>query len=144
AIGHDRRIGHRYLGAGLGFGGGCLPKDIRAFQARAEELGAGRALAFLREVDSINLRRREQVVELARRGCDGDLSGRKIAILGAAFKPNSDDVRDSPALDVADRLTAAGARVVITDPQAVDNARRSRPGLEYAASVAAAAAGAEL
>src|SRR5690606_20266865 len=106
AIGHDRRIGHRYLGAGLGFGGGCLPKDIRAFQARAEELGAGRALAFLREVDSINLRRREQVVELARRGCDGDLSGRKIAILGAAFKPNSDDVRDSPALDVADRLTA--------------------------------------
>lgn len=101
AIGHDDRIGAKFLGAGVGFGGGCLPKDIRAFMARAGELGADKALTFLREVDHINLRRRARMVDLAREACGGTLIGKRVSVLGAAFKPNSDDVRDSPALDVA-------------------------------------------
>src|SRR5690606_1958818 len=103
AIGYDDRIGRKFLGAGLGFGGGCLPKDIRAFMARAGELGVDQALTFLREVDAVNLRRREHVVEQATALVGGNLHGASIAVLGAAFKPNSDDVRDSPALDVAGR-----------------------------------------
>jgi UDPglucose 6-dehydrogenase len=132
AIGHDVRIGRRFLGAGIGFGGGCLPKDIRAFSARAEELGRGESVAFLREVDAINLRRRERAVQLVIDGLGGSVFGRKVAVLGAAFKPHSDDVRDSPALDVAVRLHGLGAEVVVTDPQAVENARRSHPQLTYA------------
>ena len=131
AIGHDARIGRRFLGAGLGFGGGCLPKDIRAFMARAGELGAGEALTFLREIDEINLRRRSHVVNLARTAVGGDLSGKRIAVLGAAFKPDSDDVRDSPALDVAAQLHLQGARVQVHDPQAIANARARFPTLTY-------------
>ena len=101
ALSHDTRIGGRFLHAGLGFGGGCLPKDIRAFMARAGELGVDQALSFLKEVDAINLRRRARVVDLARELLDGSFAGRRVAVLGAAFKPNSDDIRDSPALDVA-------------------------------------------
>jgi UDPglucose 6-dehydrogenase len=144
AIGHDRRIGRHFLGAGLGFGGGCLPKDIRGFVARADELGAGEALTFLREVDAINLRRRSLMITLAKDACDGSVAGRRIAILGAAFKPESDDIRDSPALDVAEQLTALGARVMITDPQAVANVARSHPGLAVTTSLAEAVSGAEL
>ena len=125
AIGHDERIGRRFLNAGLGFGGGCLPKDIRAFMARAGELGVDQALTFLREVDSINLRRRVRMVDLAREVCGGSIVGRRIAILGAAFKPNSDDVRDSPALSVAAQMQLQGADVVVTDPQAIPNAAGS-------------------
>lgn len=95
ALGHDERIGARFLRAGVGFGGGCLPKDIRAFAARADELGTGESLAFLREVDAINLRRRERVLDLARELCGGSLAGKRVAVLGAAFKPDSDDIRDS-------------------------------------------------
>ncbi|WP_152364178.1 UDP-glucose dehydrogenase family protein [Microlunatus speluncae] len=135
AIGHDRRIGRRFLGAGLGFGGGCLPKDIRAFVARADELGAGSSVTFLREVDAINLRRRSLMTELAVEASGGSVAGRRIAILGAAFKPESDDIRDSPALDVAEQLTTLGARVVITDPQAVDNVARSHPRLSVTTSL---------
>lgn len=131
AIGHDERIGRKFLGAGLGFGGGCLPKDIRAFAARAEELGVGSAVKFLYEVDEINLRRREQTVQLVISSLRGNPKGRKVAILGAAFKPNSDDVRDSPALDVAARLHSLGAEVVVTDPQAIENARRQHPELNF-------------
>ncbi|QZY51413.1 UDP-glucose dehydrogenase family protein [Leucobacter tenebrionis] len=131
ALGHDERIGRRFLGAGIGFGGGCLPKDIRAFVARAEELGRGSALSFLREVDAINLRRRERAVSLAVRACGGSVYERRVAVLGAAFKPHSDDVRDSPALDVASRLRGLGARVTVTDPAAIDNARRTHPQLDY-------------
>ncbi|MFT4259270.1 UDP-glucose dehydrogenase family protein [Microbacterium sp.] len=131
AIGHDVRIGRRFLGAGIGFGGGCLPKDIRAFSARAEELGKGDAVGFLREVDAINLRRRERAVELAVEASGGNAFGKKIAVLGAAFKPHSDDIRDSPALDVAVRLHGLGAQVVVTDPAAIDNARRAHPQLAY-------------
>src|SRR5690606_792068 len=109
AIGYDDRIGRKFLGAGLGFGGGCLPKDIRAFMARAGELGVDQALTFLREVDAVNERRRSHVVGLAREAVGGSLAGARIAVLGAAFKPNSDDVRDSPALDVAGQLHLAGA-----------------------------------
>ncbi len=109
AIGHDARIGRRFLNAGLGFGGGCLPKDIRAFMARAGELGADQALSFLREVDSINMRRRVRMVDLAREVCDGSIVGRRVAVLGAAFKPDSDDVRDSPALSVAAQMGLQGA-----------------------------------
>lgn len=134
AIGHDVRIGRRFLGAGIGFGGGCLPKDIRAFSARAEELGRGESVAFLREVDEINLRRRDRAVQLAVHALGGTVFGKKIAVLGAAFKPHSDDVRDSPALDVAVRLYGLGARVVVTDPEAIDNARRAHPQLTYKAS----------
>lgn len=134
AIGHDERIGSRFLRSGIGFGGGCLPKDIRAFAARAEELGTGRSLAFLREVDAINLRRRERTVELARELCEGSLDGRRVAVLGAAFKPDSDDIRDSPALDIASRIHLQGAAVTVFDPQAMDNARKKYPTLGYAIS----------
>ena len=144
AIGHDARIGRRFLNAGLGFGGGCLPKDIRAFMARAGELGADQALAFLREIDSINIRRRVRMVDLAREVCDGSIVGRRIAVLGAAFKPNSDDIRDSPALDVAAQLQLQGATVTVADPQALANARRVKPELQFADSAMEAAAGADL
>ncbi len=131
ALGYDTRIGRRYLGAGIGFGGGCLPKDIRAFSARAEELGRGEAVAFLREVDAINLRRRDRAVGLVVEGLRGAPHGKRIAVLGAAFKPFSDDVRDSPALEVAVRLKGLGADVVVTDPAAIENARRLHPQLTY-------------
>jgi UDPglucose 6-dehydrogenase len=144
AIGHDERIGRKFLGAGLGFGGGCLPKDIRAFQARAAELGVDQALAFLREVDSVNLRRRQRVLDLAARELGGKIEGRTIAVLGAAFKPNSDDVRDSPALDVAGRLHLMGADVRVYDPQAMNNAKAVWPTLTFAASMMAAVQGADL
>jgi UDPglucose 6-dehydrogenase len=135
AIGHDDRIGRKFLGAGLGFGGGCLPKDIRAFQARAGELGMGQSLAFLSEVDAVNLRRRAHVIDLATREVGGSLLGAKIAVLGAAFKPNSDDVRDSPALDVAGQLHLGGADVRVYDPQAMHNAALVQPTLTYAESI---------
>lgn len=131
AIGHDARIGRRFLGAGIGFGGGCLPKDIRAFSARAEELGRGESVNFLREVDAINLRRRDRAVDLVVAALDGAVFEKKVAVLGAAFKPHSDDIRDSPALDVAVRLKGLGADVVVTDPEAVENARRVHPQLTY-------------
>ncbi len=132
AIGHDNRIGRRFLNAGLGFGGGCLPKDIRAFMARAGELGADQALTFLREVDSINMRRRTAMVELATEVCGGSLLGSNIAVLGAAFKPESDDVRDSPALNVAGQLQLKGAAVSVFDPKAMANSRNVFPTLSYA------------
>jgi UDPglucose 6-dehydrogenase len=132
AIGYDDRIGRKFLNAGLGFGGGCLPKDIRAFMARAGELGADQALTFLREVDNINMRRRIRMVELAREVCDGSLLGKRVAVLGAAFKPDSDDIRDSPALNVAAQLQLQGAVVRVTDPAAVENSRRLWPQLDYA------------
>ncbi len=135
AIGYDARIGRRFLNAGVGFGGGCLPKDIRAFTARAEELGRGESVAFLKEVDQINLRRRQRVIDLVVELLDGQVNGKRIAVLGLAFKPHSDDVRDSPALDVAVQLRGLGAEVVATDPQAIANARRRSPQLTYAAGV---------
>jgi UDPglucose 6-dehydrogenase len=142
AIGHDQRIGRRFLNAGLGFGGGCLPKDIRAFMARAGELGAGDALTFLREVDAINQRRRARVVDMAAELLDRPWPGSRIAVLGAAFKPDSDDIRDSPALNVAGRLHLLGAHVTVHDPQALHNARRLWPTLSYAESVLEACRGA--
>ncbi|MDP9221731.1 MAG: nucleotide sugar dehydrogenase, partial [Actinomycetota bacterium] len=144
ALSHDSRIGGRFLHAGLGFGGGCLPKDIRAFMARAGELGVDQALSFLREVDAINLRRRARMVDLAREQVGGSFQGRRVAVLGAAFKPNSDDIRDSPALDVADTIHRQGAQVTVYDPAALENARRDYPQLAYATSAAAAAAGADV
>jgi UDPglucose 6-dehydrogenase len=131
AIGMDDRIGRKFLNAGIGFGGGCLPKDIRAFMARAGELGADQALTFLREVDAINMRRRTRVVELTRELCDGTLLGKRITVLGAAFKPESDDVRDSPALSIAAQLQLQGAVVTVTDPKALSNAARRFPELHY-------------
>ncbi|MBW0014087.1 UDP-glucose/GDP-mannose dehydrogenase family protein [Mycobacterium sp.] len=135
ALGYDPRIGRQFLNAGLGFGGGCLPKDIRAFMARAGELGANQALTFLREVDSINMRRRTRMVELTTTACGGSLLGANIAVLGAAFKPESDDVRDSPALNVAGQLQLNGATVNVYDPKALENAQRLFPTLNYAVSV---------
>jgi UDPglucose 6-dehydrogenase len=132
AIGHDDRIGRKFLGAGIGFGGGCLPKDIRAFMARAGELGADQALTFLREVDAINMRRRSRMVDLAREQCDGSFIGKRVAVLGAAFKPDSDDIRDSPALSVAAQVRLQGAHVTVHDPEAMPNARRAWPDLTYA------------
>lgn len=134
ALGHDPRIGRRFLNAGLGFGGGCLPKDIRAFMARAGELGANHALTFLREVDSINMRRRTRMVELATTACGGSLLGANVAVLGAAFKPESDDVRDSPALNVAGLLQLNGATVNVYDPKAMENSQRLFPTLNYSTS----------
>ncbi|KAF2414824.1 UDP-glucose 6-dehydrogenase [Microbacterium sp. B35-04] len=133
AIGHDVRIGRRFLGAGIGFGGGCLPKDIRAFSARAEELGRGESVAFLREVDAINLRRRDRAVDLVINAFGGSVFKKNVTLLGAAFKPYSDDIRDSPALDVAIRLHGLGAWVTITDPAAIENAQRLHPQLNYVA-----------
>ena len=143
AMGHDPRIGRKFLNAGLGFGGGCLPKDIRAFMARAGELGADQALTFLREVDSINMRRRSRTVDLAREVCGGSLLGKKIAVLGLAFKPNSDDVRDSPALSVAAQLQLQGASVVATDPKAVTNSAKRFPDLVLTESLEEAVRGAD-
>ncbi|MDT3439309.1 UDP-glucose/GDP-mannose dehydrogenase family protein [Pseudofrankia sp. BMG5.37] len=144
ALSLDDRIGGKFLRPGVGFGGGCLPKDIRAFRARAEELGVGASLAFLREVDEINIRRRHRIVELARQAAGGALTGRVVSVLGAAFKPNSDDVRDSPALAVAALLADEGAAVTVYDPMAVENARRANPRLGYATSVANAVKGADV
>lgn len=144
AIGHDARIGRRFLNAGVGFGGGCLPKDIRAFMARAGELGVDQALTFLTEVDSINMRRRVRMVDLAREVCGGSIVGRKVAVLGAAFKPDSDDVRDSPALSVAAQMQLQGARVTVTDPKAIDPARKKWPDLAFENNVADAVRGAEV
>jgi UDPglucose 6-dehydrogenase len=144
AIGHDDRIGRKFLSAGVGFGGGCLPKDIRAFMARAGELGADQALTFLREVDGINLRRRSKMVDLARQACGGSFVGRKIAVLGAAFKPHSDDIRDSPALNVAAQARLQGADVVVADPAAVENARHLWPDLSYADTPEEAVTGADV
>ncbi|MFE6923590.1 UDP-glucose dehydrogenase family protein [Nocardia sp. NPDC057663] len=138
ALGYDARIGRRFLNAGLGFGGGCLPKDIRAFMARSGELGADHAVAFLREVDNINMRRRTKVVDMAARACGGSLLGANVAVLGAAFKPESDDVRDSPALNVAGMIQLHGAVVTVYDPKAVENSRRVFPTLNYATSVSEA------
>ena len=144
AIGHDDRIGRKFLGAGVGFGGGCLPKDIRAFMARAGELGADQALTFLREVDAINMRRRTRMVEIAREQCDGTLMGKRVTVLGAAFKPDSDDTRDSPALSVAAQVRLQGAHVTVHDPQAMSNARRAWPDLSYAETAMDAVAGAHV
>jgi UDPglucose 6-dehydrogenase len=144
AIGYDARIGRRFLNAGLGFGGGCLPKDIRAFMARAGELGVSDALTFLREVDSVNMRRRVRVVDLAREVCDGSIVGRRVAVLGAAFKPDSDDVRDSPALSVAAQMQLQGAHVTVTDPQAIENARAKWPDLHFAPTALEAARDADV
>ncbi len=135
AIGHDDRIGKKFLQAGIGFGGGCLPKDIRAFMARAEELGVDEALTFLREVDAINLRRRHHAVELAEEAAGGSVAGARVAVLGITFKPDTDDLRDSPALDIAMRLRDRGARLVVADPAAGDELRRRHPGLDVADSV---------
>ena len=144
ALGHDDRIGRRFLGAGVGFGGGCLPKDIRAFVARAEELGVHDAVSFLREVDAINQRRRDRVVDLALRSLGERLPGARITVLGAAFKPNSDDIRDSPALDIAHRLHLLGAQVSVTDPKALDAAARRHPGLAVEPDVSRALQDADL
>ena len=138
AIGYDARIGRKYLNPGLGFGGGCLPKDIRAFVARAGEIGAAEALTFLREVDIVNIRRRTRMVELTREACSGSLLGARVAVLGAAFKPESDDVRDSPALNVAGQIQLQGASVTVYDPKANQNARSLFPTLNYADSARAA------
>lgn len=135
AIGMDDRIGRKFLHAGIGFGGGCLPKDIRAFMARAGELGADQALTFLREVDAINMRRRSRVVELTREICGGMLLGKRVTVLGAAFKPESDDVRDSPALSIAAQLQLQGAVVTVTDPKALANAAKRFPELHYEADL---------
>ena len=144
AIGYDPRIGNKFLQAGIGFGGGCLPKDIRAFMARAEELGAKQALEFLREIDAINLRARRRVIDVVRSELSEDLTQYKIAVLGATFKPDSDDVRDSPALDIAAQLQAAGATVVVHDPKGIEPARKRFPNLEYAQVITDAVKGADL
>jgi UDPglucose 6-dehydrogenase len=143
-LGYDARIGRGHLNAGLGFGGGCLPKDLRAFMARAGEMGVGDAMVLLREVDSVNARQRDRAVEVATAMLDGDVSGRQVAVLGAAFKAHSDDVRDSPALEVASRLDQHGASVRVYDPRAMDNAARLWPRLSYRPSAARACTGAEL
>ena len=144
ALGYDARIGRRFLSPGLGFGGGCLPKDVRAFRATASDLGVESVASLLTSVDEINTGRRDQVVALARSAAGGTLDGTRVAVLGVAFKPNSDDVRDSPSLAVCDRLRAEGAVVSVHDPVAMPNAARRRPDLRCAGSVSEAAQGAEL
>ena len=144
AIGYDPRIGSRFLQAGIGFGGGCLPKDIRAFMARSEELGARQSLEFLREIDSINLRARQRMIDLVRQDLGEDLKSKKIAVLGAAFKPDSDDVRDSPALDIAVQISEAGANVFVHDPKAIANAKKRFPALGFEADIEKCVANADV
>jgi UDPglucose 6-dehydrogenase len=144
ALGYDGRIGRRFLSPGLGFGGGCLPKDVRAFRATASDLAVGSVVSLLTAVDAINQGRRDRVTALARQVAGGTLAGKRVAVLGVAFKPNSDDVRDSPSLAVCDRLAAEGAVVSVHDPVAMPNAAKKRPDLTYARSVSRAAQGAEL
>lgn len=144
AIGYDPRIGNKFLQAGIGFGGGCLPKDIRAFMARADELGANQALGFLREIDAINLRARRRVIKVVFKLLGNDLSGFKIAVLGAAFKPESDDVRDSPALDIASQLHDTGATITVHDPKAIENARKRFPQLSFADAIMDCLEGADI
>lgn len=145
AIGHDERIGKKFLRAGIGFGGGCLPKDLRAFMARAGELGADQALTFLREIDSINMRRRGHMVELTREALGGGgFLGKRVAVLGATFKPDSDDVRDSPALNVAGQIHLQGGQVTVYDPKGMENARRVFPTLSYADTALDAVRGADV
>jgi UDPglucose 6-dehydrogenase len=144
ALGHDERIGKRFLAPGLGFGGGCLPKDIRAFRSTAIELGVGSVANLLAEVDAINLNRRSRVIELTRDALGGTLAQRRVAILGLAFKPGSDDVRDSPSLHVCELFRSEGAVVTAHDPVAEENAARIHPELQYADSVSEAAAGADI
>ena len=144
ALSYDDRIGGKFLGPGLGFGGGCLPKDIRAFMARADELGVEPALSFLREVDAINQRRRARTIDIARQLIGGNFAGRTVTVLGAAFKPNSDDIRDSPALDVASTIASLGARVTVYDPVALERAREEHPQLGYAPSMLEAAQDADV
>lgn len=143
AIGYDARIGRRFLNAGVGFGGGCLPKDIRALQARISELGLDRTMGFLKEVDDINSRRRDRVVRVASQ-IVGQVQGRNIAVLGSTFKPNSDDVRDSPALDIASRLYSEGANVRVYDPKGIVNSRIRFPRLDYRPSLQDAVSDADL
>ncbi|MEQ4724781.1 UDP-glucose/GDP-mannose dehydrogenase family protein [Nonomuraea sp. B19D2] len=143
ALSYDDRIGNKFLNPGLGFGGGCLPKDIRAFMARAGELGVDQALSFLREVDAINMRRRARTVDLVRELLGGTLAGKVIGVLGASFKPGSDDIRDSPALDVASTIRDQGGTVTVYDPAALANARRVHPHLGYATSTREAVCGAD-
>ena len=144
AIGHDPRIGNRFLQAGIGFGGGCLPKDIRAFMSRVEELGASQALEFLSDIDAINLRARQRLIDVVRSEFTTDLKSLRIAVLGAAFKPDSDDVRDSPALDIAVQLLNAGADVVVHDPKAIENAKKRFPNLKYENNLEKCVSGANL
>ena len=144
ALGHDERIGRRALGAGIGFGGGCLPKDIRAFVARAEELNKGESVAFLKEVDAINTRGRTRAVAAAEAALGGSVTGKNITVLGASFKPDTDDVRDSPALDVASRLHERGANVRVTDPIALTNAAAHKPHLTMVEDMHAALTDADL
>jgi UDPglucose 6-dehydrogenase len=143
AIGHDTRIGRRFLNAGIGFGGGCLPKDIRALQARATELGLSEQFAFLKNVDAVNQSRRTHVVELASTEL-GSLAGKTITILGAAFKPDSDDIRDSPALDIALALADGGATVQLHDPVALPQVRVRNLPVTAIDDVSEAFAGADL
>jgi len=144
ALGYDSRIGRRFLSPGLGFGGGCLPKDVRAFRAAAADLGVDSVVSLLTTVDAINQGRRDRVTTLASRVAGGTLTGKRVAVLGVAFKPNSDDVRDSPSLAVCDRLVTEGAIVSVHDPVAMPNAAKKRPDLTYAPSVFQAAQDADL
>jgi UDPglucose 6-dehydrogenase len=143
-IGYDVRIGRRFLNAGIGFGGGCLPKDIRAFMARASDLGASGTVALMREVDNINMWSRARIVKLTEAMVGGSLKGTRVAVLGASFKPNSDDIRDSPALQIATQLKSRGATVQVYDPKALDNARLAEPSLEYRNNLDQACAGADI
>lgn len=144
ALGHDKRIGRGMLNAGPGYGGGCLPKDLRAFMARAGELGVEEVITLLREVDDINQHRRGRIVDVTHELLGAEWVGRNVTVLGAAFKAGTDDVRDSPALDVAGRIQLHGATVTVFDPEAMENARRVRPTLRYASSAAEACEGAHL
>lgn len=144
AIGLDDRIGSKFLRAGIGFGGGCLPKDLRAFMARAGELGLGPTFGFLRQIDEINMRRRSRAVEIVSEMLEGPVLGARVAVLGVAFKPDSDDVRDSPALNIAAALHLQGASVSVYDPKAAANARAAFPTLTYVDSAEAALRDADL
>jgi UDPglucose 6-dehydrogenase len=143
AIGHDTRIGRRFLNAGIGFGGGCLPKDIRALQARANELGMKDQFEFLNQIDHINTGRRSYLVQQVAIEL-GDVKSKNVAILGVAFKPDSDDIRDSPAISIAKRLIELGANVTVHDPEALQILSKIHPEIKTSNKVEDALANADL
>lgn len=128
ALGMDKRIGPKFLHPGPGFGGSCFPKDVKSLVHLADDLGYDFKLA--KAVVDVNRRQKEQVVEKCKKAL-GQLSGKKICLLGLSFKPNTDDIREAPAIYVARRLIEEGAEISAYDPAAMELAEKELPGINY-------------
>ncbi len=141
-MGLDRRIGPKFLHPGPGYGGSCFPKDTEAFVRLADKHGV--SLDLVRTTIEVNRRQREVAFSKIVSMCGGDVSGVRVAIAGLSFKPNTDDMREAPSIDIIRMLVDAGARVVAYDPVAMENARKVLPPIEYAANEYELAEGADV